>query len=164
MEFQFSAAKLERWMETTPREVRAGLVRALRRTGTAVQGTMVDLFRQRGIGRRIFGKKATGARALITRSKLRTRDGVLEQPIKIKGLAAIQERGGRIKAHVIKPKMRKALRFGVAAAEKFAPLVNHPGANMPAIPFAQRAANQHMTKFRDEVEKELAKAVGRKVA
>jgi hypothetical protein len=164
MEFQFSAAKLERWMETTPREIRAGMVRALRRTGTAVQGTAVDLFRQRGIGRRIFGKKASGARGLITRGKLRVTDGVLEQPIKVKGLAAIQERGGRIKAHVIKPKVRKRLAFSIAGKPIVVGLVKHPGANMPAIPYLERAARQHMGKFREEVEKELAKAVGGKAA
>lgn len=171
IEFKFSAAKLQGWMATTPREIRAGCIRALRRTGTAVQGTAVDLFRQRGIGRTVFGKKASGARKLIRRSKLRVTEGVLEQPITVIGMAAIQERGGRFKPHVIVPKNRKALRFGVAGAFGFGGdavfsrgEVQHPGASHPAMPFLAQAAARNMTKFRQEVDAELAKAVGKRVA
>lgn len=170
MEFRFEAAKLERWMMTTPREIRAGLIRALRRTGTAVQATAIEEAIKRGVMRRVFGKKSSGARKIIRRSKLRIRDGAIEQPITVTGLAAIQERGGRTEPHIIKPKLRKVLKFGIAGIAGFggdavfATEVNHPGGNHPAMPFLERAAARHMSRFREEVEVELAKAVGKRVA
>jgi len=45
--------------------------------------------------------------------------------------AAIHQFGGKTKAHVIKPKHKRALSFGGIVVRQ----VNHPGSNIPARPF-----------------------------
>jgi hypothetical protein len=160
MEIEFLSAGWTSWLGTTaPRAMKRAASNALRRTGTAVQKSAIDLFRQRGIGRKIFGQKAAGARKIITRSKLRVRNGVLEQVIKMKGLAAIQERGGLIKEHIIRPKNAKALRF---ASGEIRRLVEKQKANYPAIPYAQRAVAQNAGKLQEELSKELRAFVAQK--
>lgn len=47
--------------------------------------------------------------------------------------AAILERGGTTKAHVIRPKNVRALHFMVGGAGVFAMKVNHPGSKIPAF-------------------------------
>lgn len=49
--------------------------------------------------------------------------------------AAIHQFGGRTRPHVIRPKHRKALRWGSGAAAHFATEVHHPGSRIPARPF-----------------------------
>lgn len=46
--------------------------------------------------------------------------------------AAIQERGGQTRPHVIRPKNVQALHFMVAGASVFAMRVNHPGSKISA--------------------------------
>ena len=45
--------------------------------------------------------------------------------------AAIQQLGGRTRAHVIRPRDKRALSFGGIVVRQ----VNHPGSNIPARPF-----------------------------
>lgn len=53
-----------------------------------------------------------------------------------KPYAAILQLGGHIRAHVIRPKKAKALRFfAVTGAKVFAKEVEHPGSNFPPRPF-----------------------------
>lgn len=171
IELRLDADKIERWAQVKPRHIQAGMIRALRRTGTAVQAAAVELFRRQGVGRSVFGKKAVGARKIIRRSKLRIySDGSLGLPIKAYGLAEIQETGGRTKPHVIKPKLKKILKFGIAGGfgfggdAVFAKEVQHPGATHPAMPFLERAARQESGRFRVAMETELAAAMAKRVA
>lgn len=148
---------MKAFLESYPKKLGGAMKRALRRVGTSVQGEMIDTARQRGIMRTIFGKKASGARqTAISRGKLRDQGSDIVQPIKIKGFAELQEQGGRTKPHVIRPKKGKFLVIG--GRPIFAPEgVKHPGANMPAIPFADRAAQRQAGRLRDEMDKELTK-------
>lgn len=164
MEIEFLSAGFSNWLTVKPRELRAGAARALRRTGTAVQSSAIDLFRSRGVGRRIFGAKPAGVRKLITRSRLRTRHGVLEQPITMKGLAAIQEKGGSIGAHEIRAKNKKSLAFQWTGGSFFARSVWHDATRYPAIPYANRAVAMNVGKLREEIDKELASIMGGKKA
>ena len=159
LEIEFDAGPVSAWLQTRPSAIRSGMKRALRRVGTAVQGSAIEIFRQRGVGRSLFGQKPSGARKLISRSKLREREGEFVQPIKLKGLAAIQEKGGRTRAHVIRAREGGRLSFRIGGKPIFIRQVRHPGSNMPAIPFAQRAASRHVGLLAQEMDKELARVV-----
>ncbi len=153
---EMDTAPARAYFEAFGRRVPAAMGRALRRVGTAVQGEMIKLSRERGVMRRVFGKKASGARKLISKRKLRTVGDGIEQPIKIVGLAAIQEQGGRTAPHRIRPSRGNLLVIG--GKPIFAPDgVQHQGANMPAFPFADRAAQRHGGRLKEEMEKELGK-------
>lgn len=154
---ELRAGPLEEWLKVTPQRIRAGMNRALRRTGTAVQGTAVEVFRSRGIGRRIFGRKAAGARKIITRSKLRGDPDFVIQPVKLKGLAAIQEAGGVTRPHLIRPKNKKRLAIN---GKPIMGSVLHPGSRMPAMPIGSRAIDRNTDRFATEMAKELQRATG----
>lgn len=170
MEFKFESGELNAWLKATPSAIRAGARRALRRTGTAVQAAAVNLFRQRGVGRSVFGKRVSGVRLYIKRGRFFERPGVIGQPVRAIGLAAIQEVGGRIEDHVIVPKNRKMLAFPVKGAFgfggdlAFAKEVHHPGAQHPKMPYLQRAAESEQHRFKAALEVELDKALKGKKA
>jgi len=77
--------------------------------------------------------------------------------------ARIQEEGGRIRAHRIFPRDRKALAFlwmrrsgtGIrfAIARQVLPSVNHPGATIRAKNYISRAIEQTRAEFMESVEK-----------
>lgn len=81
-----------------------------------------------------------------TRSRLGKRTGLLarsirtkrEGPVAIVGTnvvyASIHETGGKTKAHPIRPRTRKVLKFKVGSETVFARFVNHPGSKIPARP------------------------------
>jgi hypothetical protein len=161
-EISMDTGPLEAWIGKKPKQIHGAMRRAIRRTGTSVQRDAIEMFRQRGVGRRIFGQKPSGARKLIGRGKLRVRPDELEQPIVFKGLAALQERGGRTKAHGIKPKNKRMLRFFLSGKPIFALSVRHPGGTLPAIPVAAKAAERNRGTLRAEMNKELAKALAEK--
>ncbi len=54
-----------------------------------------------------------------------------------KKYAAIHQRGGKTKPHIIKPRNKKALAFGGRVVKS----VNHPGSNIPARPFLMITEN-----------------------
>jgi hypothetical protein len=140
-----------------PQKLKGAMKRALRRVGTAVQKTMIDLSRERGVMKTIFGKKSAGARkSAITRSKLRDEQNTVVQPITIKGLAEIQEKGGRIKPHLIRPGRSGYLVIG-GKPIRVPDGVQHPGATHPSIPFADRSAQRHSQRLREELDKEVTK-------
>lgn len=126
--------------------------RALKKLTRRVVTHTTLLFRRRGVGRRLFGRNGKGARALIRALDPERREGVLTQVVQLRGLAAIQEDGGRIAPHKI-PKALAARSLARRAAKGVGgptPIVlkiggdfvtasqakgmQHPGANMPAIP------------------------------
>jgi len=55
-----------------------------------------------GIGVSIWGANASGLNKIVTLIKARVREGALETGVKVVGLAALIEQGGRIKPHIIK--------------------------------------------------------------
>ncbi len=55
-----------------------------------------------GIGDSVWGKNASGLNRIVTLIKARVRAGALETGVKVVGLAALIEQGGRIKPHTIR--------------------------------------------------------------
>jgi hypothetical protein len=108
-----------------------GMKRGLRRARKIALGELP----RRGVLRRIFQKKPKGLGVLITLHRVRFHGTSVIGALQLKGLAAIQEVGGRTKPHVIKPSLKKALRFEGSSGTHFQRVgVRHPGSKMPAIP------------------------------
>lgn len=58
--------------------------------------------------------------------------------------AAIHQFGGKTRAHEIRPRRAKALRFAMGGGDRFAKSVQHPGSNMPARPYLGWSAEDEM--------------------
>jgi hypothetical protein len=77
----------------------------------AAKRIAVGRFRRRGVGRRVFGKKGSGAMPLFKVMPIRRRGTAFVGGIEVRGLAALQEAGGATAPHVIRPATKKVLRF-----------------------------------------------------
>lgn len=91
-------------LERAGSDIDGEILNVVRRGQQAAQAYAVYLFRSQGIGRRLFGQNDKGAFRIITRMLAqKTGDGSFVGGIKASGLAAMQDAGGRTKAHVIMP-------------------------------------------------------------
>ena len=134
------------------------VIRSLRRRLHHMRNLAVLEFRSQGVGRRIFGgagKKASGARLIINRARVRKVGSVFQAGLVLRGLAALQERGGRTDPHVIKPKLAKKLIFPLGGRIVVTDQVNHPGSRVPAAPFAHRAMERGGLLVREDLDREL---------
>lgn len=142
------------------------IINAIRRGLTYARTLAVDGYRQRGVMRRVFGVKPSGARALIKRTRVVKRGDVYTGGLTAKGLAEIQETGGRTKPHTIAPKNAKRLAFQTPAGlVVIAGSVQHPGATHPAMPSLRAAIEKAAPRMAEELDKGIQKAAAlRKVA
>jgi hypothetical protein len=104
-----------------------------------------------GIGRSIWGKNGSGLDSVVTLLKARVSAGSLETGVKVKGLPAMIEGGGRINPHTI----RRGFGRGP---------IPHPGANVRAHHIARqemdRVGPQVMMAVREDISKLIAKTFG----
>lgn len=138
--------------------MKATLRRGARRIVTQTIGDIA----KKGIGRRLFGKKRTGLRKIVTVSRVRQEGpGAFSVEMKARGLAGMMEKGGRTQGHRIKaskvgPKGRKVLSFrasggtGAATGE-----VMHPGGPINRTPSLVPNADRNI----DPIERELTAVV-----
>lgn len=144
--------------ELTGDELRRVHRTALGRYARAVADLAIERLVQRGVARRLWGgsspKARSGARKMLRVSDVRR--GADEDYVSLTafGLAAMRETGGRTAAHVIRPRVKKALRFpdgGFVAGWDTAETpqsgkrqrrskrkrrgVQHPGGAVPAQPW-----------------------------
>lgn len=115
-------------------EVTRLLVRSLEIAANRARTAAVREFTAHSIGRKLFGRRDRGAFKIIQLEPIRAEGDTVTATLKALGLAAIQEQGGRIKPHIIKPRRAKVLAYAQAGAPAFARIVHHPGATMPAHP------------------------------
>ena len=106
---------------------------ALRRGARRIASATIKEQKQRGVLKSVFGKDSAGLRKRIHPSRLRSAGGVIEVPITVKGLAAIQETGGRMGPHVIEPSARKLVFVTHGKFVVTGKRVNHPGATHPKM-------------------------------
>lgn len=102
---------------------------------------------ERGIGKAIWGeKKLTSLRAIVKRDgdvEINS-DGSVLGGLKITGIAALMETGGRTLPHDITTHGKRW---------------RHPGSNVPATPSAAPVVGEVGTRCRDEIDKGMSKAV-----
>lgn len=122
------------------------LVPLVERRANEARRQAIQTFVSRGIGKGIFGQNNSGAYKLITLDPVTSTGGAVVAKLHVKGLAALQEKGGRIRPHTIKPKRAKVLAFadtkgfGFGGDFVFAKKVRHPGARVAAYPAIEPAA------------------------
>ena len=137
--------------------------RALEKRANDARKETVRGFVSRGLGRRIFGGgRDSGAWKIVTVSKPVVQGNDAGLKITLRGFAALQETGGRIRAHVIKPKRAKVLAFGVAGGfgfggdMVFAKVVHHPGANVRKYESLRPAAEKVLAGAIEDIRRDMA--------
>jgi hypothetical protein len=136
--------------------------RALETHANEARKATVREFVTHSIGKGIFGRNDAGAWKIITLSPAVVRGDNVALKITLKGLAALQETGGRIRPHIIKPKRAKLLAFAVAGAAGFggdavfAKIVHHPGAAVPKHESLKPAAAKVLVSAMQDIQRDLA--------
>src|SRR3954471_20440847 len=133
------AVALEQFGASVP----AAVLRAAKRTAPIPRAIAIAKFKARGIGHGLFGKGARGAKwnaAVLIRMKVVPQGRSVVMAMELRGFAAMQELGGRTKAHEIRPKNGKALKLKIPSQGAIIRRsVHHPGSRIPRIPFATDA-------------------------
>lgn len=143
-------------------EVQKIMLRALEIRGNDVRKETVREFVRHGIGKGIFGHADAGAWKQIKLEKGKVQAESVSVKIRLTGFPALQETGGRIRPHVIKPKNKKYLAFPVAGGFGFGgdlvftKLVNHPGANVPKHEALKPAVQRALVAATEDIRRDLA--------
>jgi hypothetical protein len=162
-----SAQEAARRLGLLEKEVTRANANAIRRGQTHWRNLTINHFKTRGVGRSIWGKaEARGKnvnkdlRLIVKRMRVRSEGGdSFSGGLTLKGLAAIQEKGGKTAAHTIKAKNAPTLAFLDRSGRLVRPIeVSHPGSNIPAVPSAATTLSAAESKFREEIETGLKKA------
>lgn len=148
--------EIERPIKNT---IRRGLHRARNRAGAD--------FRTRGIGHSIWGGHVTkggkvAVRAYFKRTGVKKRGDVFVGGLWATGLPALQEVGGRTKAHLIRPTRAKRLVWATPEGIFSAAQVHHPGGKLPAYPVLKRAIEAEAPAIHVELGVEIQKLVAEK--
>jgi hypothetical protein len=137
-------------------------VRALERRMNDARKETVQGFVSRGVGRGIFGRNNKGAWQLVTVEPPKIQGDTASVKITLGGFAALQERGGRTRPHIIRPKRAKRLAFAVAGGFGFggdlvfAKLVHHPGATVPKHESLRPAVEKVLVGAIEDIRRDLA--------
>lgn len=119
--------------------------RPIRRSITVVKRRMRT---ECGIGVSIFGKNGSGLNSIVTLIKARVRQNQLETGIKVVGLAALIESGGRIKPHII----RRGFGRGP---------IPHPGSAVRAHHIARQELDKVGPEVMHAVREDISKLIGK---
>lgn len=116
-------------------EFERAMMKGVRTELKAAREVLVAGYRESGVVHTVFGGNPEGlyriVRVSISAKSLEGTEGSLQGKIRIKGLAALTEAGGRTKAHEIFPKQVRALAFSIGGARVFSRNVEHPGGRVP---------------------------------
>lgn len=103
----------------------------------------------------------TGRLYNAVRTRVEEVDGRIEAEVYIEDVpyAAIQERGGTTKAHLILPMNFKVLRWYQAGKYMFATRVFHPGATIPASQYMKDAYRQNAAEVSRAVKNSVVQGI-----
>jgi ribosomal protein L5 len=144
---------------------------ALRRSSAYIRRQTIKAFTATGVGRAIYGVAAVRGKArgrtkalkvVFPMPRVEARDAGWMLSLTLKGFAALTEIGGRTKPHAIESR-DGVLTFKVNGSEKFGKKVKHPGSQMPAQPYLQRAADASLPVLQKEMDEGLAELADRVV-
>lgn len=152
------------------RERVRGMSKALNKVGLPIVRRYTSLVRKeartgyRGtsIGKKLWGRgKRTGSPTL----SLKTIRAVLSRTerawvggIKVKGMAAIMEQGGKTAPHIIRPRVSAYLYFPSRSGGLIkASSVRHPGSQIRRYPVIQRAQKRTISEVRKSMETAISK-------
>ena len=136
--------------------IRPSVVRGLKRTAKIPRAIYMAKARQHGIIKSIFGGKPKGLGGLV-RTKVVDKGTSFVLALELRGLAAMQEAGGRTKPHLILPKNGKALKLKMSTiGTGIRGGVLHPGSNIARFPVATSAMVTAAPKIQAAIDKEIA--------
>lgn len=120
--------------------LRPAVLRAAKRSAKIPRAIAIAKFKKSGIGHGLFGKGARNAAwnaGVLFKTKVVQQGSLVVMALELKGFAALQEMGGRTKAHEIRPKRGKALKLQIPSTGVIVRrVVHHPGSRITRIPFA----------------------------
>lgn len=143
-------------------------INVMRRTMRFVRAEAMTGFRAHGVGRAIWGNDAARGKSNLgkfigTKVRLDKGNSVIGSLL-LKGLPALQEKGGRTKGHWIgktEAAAGKILSSGPGGIFIATAPIWHPGGVVRRDPFADAAAAKGLTKLRQELDVELQKDLQR---
>lgn len=133
-----------------------GLLRAcsqaFERSARYLRTEIAQKARAKGIVRAVFARN-TGklVRSLKLGRVKRTPRDDFEAPLEAGGLLAIQETGGQLRPHTIRPKRAPLLVFVTQGRLVATPIVRHPGAIHPKMPAFGPELKRGAPRFRRDV-------------
>jgi hypothetical protein len=146
-------AQLRKFARMLDRPIINALRRGLTRVATATKN---EIRTRSGIGRSIWAKKASTLSKQVYRMKVTKRGEDLETGIKLKGIPALIEEGGRIAAHSIRPKSRPFLAFQASGRWIFTRKpVQHPGSMVHRHGFAKAAMDREAPAIVEEMNRQI---------
>jgi hypothetical protein len=143
-------AELRKFARMLDRPVINAFRRGVRRIATEVRTKM----RGEGIGRSIWGRKPASLTKQVYGMRVTKVGDELTTGVKLKGLPAMIEEGGRVRPHQIKPRPGKAL---ASAARNFFAKgpVQHPGMSIGARHFARTAMSREAPAIMADCNREI---------
>lgn len=140
-------------LQTIPQPIERETKNAIRRGQNRLRTAVGEEFRSHGVGRAIFaeGFKKGALKTILAREKVKKIGEVFEVGLRIKGIAAIVETGGRTLPHGIGAS-GKILSNPATGFFARGP-VNHPGSRFASDDFAGRAVAKTAGQFKAEVAK-----------
>jgi hypothetical protein len=110
-----------------------------------------DIRTATGLGVSIWGDSPSGLSKIVSLVRARIEEGRVETGIKLKGLPAIIETGGRLRPHTIRPQYGKFLANPALNFISRGP-VRHTGANVRPHGIAQRHADDSLPEILREMD------------
>jgi hypothetical protein len=135
--------------------LRPAVVRGLKRSAKIPRAIYMAKARQHGIVRTIFGKKPKGLGGLV-KTKVTDKGSVFVLSMELRGLAAMQESGGRTKQHQIGPGAKKLKLKVPSLGVVIRDSVLHRGSNIHVFPAANSAMATAAPKIQAAIEREVA--------
>lgn len=150
------AAALRRLEKNVLRAQSNGLRRALRQMRKAVIGALPE----RGLVRAVFAntrdRGRTGLSKLVVVRRVQLAGTTARGTLELRGLAGLQETGGRTKAHTIGPKRGAALRFQGGGRVMFTRRkIQHPGSTVRPFPVVPRLLPEFQRVAAEEIRRDL---------
>lgn len=144
------------------KEIDRAALNAARRTVTYWRSLTMTGIRSKGVGRAIFEKKAQGLKVIIKRDRTRQEGDAFLGGLRLRGMAAMQEIGGKTAAHLIVAKRARGGLLGFLGPNGHVitpKSVHHPGSRIPAMPSAGPAQPLVEARAVQELEKGLLAAI-----
>jgi len=146
----------------------APTVNAIRRVLTSIRADAKTRIPADGLGRKIWGKKASGLNALLKRVAVRTSGDSFSGGLEVKGLAGLIEQGGRTTEHRISAWRGRVLARragpgaaffvkGTGGAQKA--IVTHPGGPVAKKTRALEAIEAARPQFVEQITRAVAEAL-----
>ena len=143
-------------------EQETGIATGLRGGGLGLAARYAtDDFTRRGVGRSLARRPGGISGSIVPGQIQKNVSGVIAS-LRARGLAGLQETGGRTKDHIIRPKKSRLLAFEVRGKGLvFVREVRHPGARLARRPVLRGALERALPRIRADIDRGLQQTIDR---